>query len=222
MRFSLKPATLVDARTDQFVGETSGLLTMSGSADNFETIEWSTEGDGMFLNTGDDFAPEYIFGNADVIAEQVQIILTATGLEGCAEGTDTVLVNISAPLAAAFTHSNACVGSPVLFTDATVVFEGEIDGYIWDFGNGIIDNQQNPTFVFNEVGSQSVELVVESSLGCTDTTTQLINVVQGPQAAFAVNQFRAPVNFDFLFDDQSNGAEQWNWNFGDGLGITQV
>jgi gliding motility-associated-like protein len=222
VRFTINPAPIVSAGPDQFVCETSGLLTMSGSADNFETIEWSTEGDGMFLNTGDDFAPEYIFGNADVIAEQVQIILTATGLEGCAEGTDTVLVNISAPLAAAFTHSNACVGSPVLFTDATVVFEGEIDGYIWDFGNGIIDNQQNPTFVFNEVGSQSVQLVVESSLGCTDTTTQLINVVQGPQAAFAVNQFRAPVNFDFIFDDQSNGAEQWNWNFGDGLGITQV
>jgi gliding motility-associated-like protein len=222
VRFTINPASIVSAGPDQFVCETSGLLTMSGSADNFETIEWSTEGDGMFLNTGDDFAPEYIFGNADVIAEQVQIILTATGLEGCAEGTDTVLVNISAPLAAAFTHSNACVGSPVLFTDATVVFEGEIDGYIWDFGNGIIDNQQNPTFVFNEVGSQSVQLVAESSLGCTDTTTQLINVVQGPQAAFAVNQFRAPVNFDFLFDDQSNGAEQWNWNFGDGLGITQV
>ena len=222
VRFTINPAPIASAGPDQFVCESSGLLAMSGSAENFVTIEWSTEGDGMFLNTGDDFAPEYIFGNADAIAEQVQIILTATGLEGCAEAADTMLVNINAPLAAAYTHSNACVGSPVQFTDATVVFEGEIDGYVWDFGNGIIDNQQNPTFVFNQAGSQSVQLVVESSLGCTDTTTQLINVAQGPQAAFTVNQFRAPVNFDFIFDDQSIGAEQWNWNFGDGLGITQV
>ncbi|MFT4770063.1 MAG: gliding motility-associated-like protein [Cryomorphaceae bacterium] len=222
VRFTINPAPMASAGPDQFVCESSGLLSMSGSAENFATIEWSTEGDGMFLNTGDDFAPEYIFGNADAIAEQVQIILTATGLEGCAEAADTMLVNINAPLAAAYTHSNACVGSPVQFTDATVIFEGEIDGYVWDFGNGIIDNQQNPTFVFNQAGSQSVQLVVESSLGCTDTTTQLINVAQGPQAAFTVNQFRAPVNFDFIFDDQSIGAEQWNWNFGDGLGITQV
>jgi gliding motility-associated-like protein len=222
VRFTINPAPMASAGPDQFVCESSGLLSMSGSAENFATIEWSTEGDGMFLNTGDDFAPEYIFGNADAIAEQVQIILTATGLEGCAEAADTMLVNINAPLAAAYTHSNACVGSPVQFTDATVIFEGEIDGYVWDFGNGIIDNQQNPTFVFNQAGSQSVQFVVESSLGCTDTTTQLINVAQGPQAAFTVNQFRAPVNFDFIFDDQSIGAEQWNWNFGDGLGITQV
>ncbi len=221
VRFTINPAPVVSAGPDQFVCESSGLLTLSGSAENFETIEWSTEGDGIFLNTGDEFAPEYVFGNADVIAEQVQIILTATGQEGCAEGADTVLVNISAPVSAAFTASNACVGSPVQFTDATEVFEGEIDGYIWNFGNGNVDNQQNPTFVFSEAGSRSVQLVVESSLGCTDTTTQLINVVQGPQAAFAVNQFRAPINFDFIFDDQSTLAEQWAWNFGDGLGFTQ-
>ncbi|MCZ4408792.1 PKD domain-containing protein, partial [Cryomorphaceae bacterium 1068] len=219
--FTINPAPVVSAGPDQFVCETSGLLSMSGSAENFETISWSTEGDGIFLNTGDEFAPEYVFGNADVIAEQVQIILTATGFEGCAEGTDTVLVNISAPLSAAFTASNACVGSPVQFTDATEVFEGEIDGYVWDFGNGNIDNQQNPTFVFNAEGSQTVQLVVESSIGCTDTTTQLINVVQGPQAGFSVNQTRAPINFDFIFDDESTLAEQWNWNFGDGLGVTQ-
>jgi gliding motility-associated-like protein len=221
VQFTINPAPIVSAGPDQFVCETSGLLSMAGSAENFETISWSTEGDGIFLNTDDEFAPEYVFGNADVIAEQVVIILTATGFEGCAEGVDTVLVNINAPLEAAFTASNACVGSPVQFTDATEVFDGEINGYIWDFGNGNIDNQQNPTFVFNEVGSRSVTLVVESSLGCTDTTTQLINVAEGPQASFAVNQFRAPVNFDFIFDDQSSGSEQWAWNFGDGLGFTQ-
>jgi len=222
VQFTINPAPIVSAGTDEFVCESSGLLSLSGSAENFESVEWSTEGDGIFLNTADEFAPEYVFGNADVIAEQVEIILTASALEGCAEAADTVLVNISAPLEAAFTTSNACVGSPVQFSDATEVFEGEIDGYIWDFGNGNIDNQQNPTFIFNEVGTQSVQLVVESSIGCSDTTTQLINVVEGPQAAFEVNQLRAPINFDLIFDDQSNGAEQWAWNFGDGLGFTEV
>jgi gliding motility-associated-like protein len=221
VRFTINPAPEVSAGVDQFVCESAGMLSLSGTAQNFESVEWSTEGDGMFLNTGDDFAPEYIFGNADIQAEQVEIILSATGLEGCAEAADTVLINISAPLAAAFTNSNACVGSPVQFTDATVVFDGEIDGYTWNFGNGNVDNQQNPTFVFNEAGSRSVELVVESSLGCTDTTSQLINVVEGPQAAFEVNQTRAPINFDIIFDDLSTGAEQWQWNFGDGMGFAQ-
>jgi gliding motility-associated-like protein len=211
----------VDAGADQFVCETEGLLLLSGSAENFEDVQWTTEGDGIFLNTGDPLAPEYIFGNADILNEQVEIVLTAVGLDGCASESDTTLITISAPLQAAFSHTNACVGSPVQFTDETEVFDGEIDGYIWNFGNGIIDNQQNPTFVFSEPGTEFVQLVVESSLGCTDTTSQVITVVEGPSAQFEVNQFRAPINFDFIFDDASTGAVQWNWNFGDGLGITQ-
>jgi gliding motility-associated-like protein len=221
VEFTINPAPIVDAGADQFVCETEGLLLLSGSAENFEDVQWTTEGDGIFLNTGDPLAPEYIFGNADILNEQVEIVLTAVGLDGCASESDTTLITISAPLQAAFSHTNACVGSPVQFTDETEVFDGEIDGYIWNFGNGIIDNQQNPTFVFSEPGTEFVQLVVESSLGCTDTTSQVITVVEGPSAQFEVNQFRAPINFDFIFDDASTGAVQWNWNFGDGLGITQ-
>jgi len=221
VRFTINPAPVVSAGTDQYICEADGILNLSGSAENFASIEWNSNGDGSILLTGDEFAPDYILGNTDVIQEQVEIVISAIGLEGCAQMTDTMLINISAPLRADFEASIACVGSPVQFTNRTEVFEGEVDGYTWDFGNGVVDNQQNPTFVFSEAGTQSVQLVVESSLGCSDTIVQAVSITEGPQADFSINQFRAPINFDFIFTENSSDAEQWSWNFGDGLGTSQ-
>lgn len=56
----------------------------------------------------------------------------------------------------------------------------------WDFGDGTISTQQNPTHTYTSYGSFDVRLVVTNAFGCTDTLTRLgyINV-RRPQISFS-------------------------------------
>jgi gliding motility-associated-like protein len=213
---------VVDAGDDDFICRSTGLVPLNGSVSNAESFEWSTLGDGAFLPSEDVLDPEYVVGNLDVINEQVELILTAEGLEGCSSTTDTVTITINNPVIADFSFSPSCVGAATQFTDQSKVLAGSIAAWRWNFGAGNISNQQNPVFAFTSVGTPSVELVVTSSLGCNDTITQFVNVVEGPTAAFLVSDNPAPINFEVDFQDASSDAVDWFWDFGDDFGTANT
>jgi PKD repeat protein len=75
-----------------------------------------------------------------------------------------------APLAVAFTLSA---------TDA----DGTIASYAWDFGDGAVSAEQNPTHVFWTAGNYSVSVVVTDNDGAT--ATGYVNVVISTTGALA-------------------------------------
>ncbi|MCA1763163.1 MAG: gliding motility-associated C-terminal domain-containing protein [Flavobacteriales bacterium] len=218
---TINPAPSVDAGEDDFVCETAGMVELSGEVENAASVEWSTSGDGVFLPSNDVNNPEYIIGNNDGADEGVELILTALPLEACEEVSDTVFIEISNPLDLGFSFDGTCAGVPTQFTDETEVLAGSITGWTWDFGDGNISNQQNPSFVFKEVGSTSIQLAVQNSLGCSDTITQVVTVAEPPVANFEVNTNPAPAEFDIIFDNNSTNASSYEWDFGDGQGTSE-
>lgn len=63
------------------------------------------------------------------------------------------------------------------FTDSSA---GIIDEWMWDFGNGIGSNQQNPQFIFTESGDYEVCLTVTNNAGSNETCeTVTINISVG-------------------------------------------
>ncbi len=205
----------VNAGLDAYVCKTTGVVSLNGNAEHAQSTMWTSLGDGVFLPSGEEIDPDYVIGNVDGSTGQVNLILTATAMPGCESVSDTVTVHISSPLSAAFGYGIACAGSTVQFLDETEVFTGEIASWKWNFGAGNVSNQQNPQFVFNNAGSQSVELVVTSTLGCNDTIVQLVNVAEPPIASFKISDNPAPININVKFTDTSVGASTWKWNFGD-------
>jgi len=218
VEITINPLPTVDAGSDDFVCSSTGSISLNGSVENAESIEWSSEGDGIFLPSDEELDADYIFGNVDVANGTVDLILTAEALAGCEAISDTVTITLNTPLEADFSSTPACVGSPVQFTDQTKILAGSISSWSWNFGNGNTSNQQNPVFAFTEVGTPSVQLVVQSSLGCNDTIVQTVNVEEGPTAAFLISENPAPINFDVQFENASENEVAWNWDFGDGLG----
>lgn len=219
---TINPLPTVDAGEDDFVCSSTGSISLNGSVENAESIEWDSEGDGIFLPSENEIDPDYIFGNVDVANGEVDLVLTANALEGCEAASDTVTITLNTPLEADFNFSPACVGSPVQFTDQTKVLAGSIASWSWNFGNGNTSNQQNPVFAFTEVGTPTVQLVVQSSLGCNDTIAQTINVEEGPTAAFLISDNPAPINFEVDFENASENEVAWNWDFGDGIGESDL
>jgi PKD repeat protein len=120
----------------------------------------------------------------------------------------------------------------VAFTDFSIApSETEIVGWSWDFGDGSVSSEQNPSHTYSDTGSYTVTLTITDSLGnqTSETKENLINVdyVSLPAAEFTAEErvsisggmgsLDGTVEVDIQFIDQSAGEiTNWNWDFGDG------
>ena len=122
------------------------------------------------------------------------------------------------------TQDNFCSNANTNFTDLSTIASGTIEEWIWDFGDGNInDADQNPIHEFNQEGTYSIELVVVSNEGCTDTIQQDINVYPSPLADFSYNTVCSNggiMDFEDLSTITSGSIVDWFWNFGDGTNGT--
>ncbi|MCO6500629.1 MAG: PKD domain-containing protein, partial [Vicingus serpentipes] len=120
-----------------------------------------------------------------------------------------------------FDNNNGCDTLTVNFTDFSSV---DVLQWNWDFGNGNNSVLENPSPQFYPApGNYNVLLNVESSNGCVNSTTQVIDVFQSPVPAFAPTS--VCMNELATFTDLSTSSVgdpilTWNWDLGDGNSST--
>jgi len=114
-------------------------------------------------------------------------------------------------------HWDAMDDLTVLFTDASQA--EEITEWMWDFGNGDMSYEQNPTYVYAEEGVYDVSLTI-SGEDCQDTKIKHVHVFDNnwnPQNCHAMFIPEYVADLTIAFNDMSMGdVESWNWSFGDG------
>ena len=143
------------------------------------------------------------------------VTLVYTTAEGC---TDSVVmvnaVQVGTKPAANFSvnPTNVCAFQNVSFTDNST---GNVDQWLWTFGDGGSSTSQNPTYQYSDTGWFHVQLIVYNNT-CPDTL-RITNAVhiKPPIAAFSV-QNNCDNKYRKTFVDGSVGATTWSWNFGDG------
>jgi gliding motility-associated-like protein len=101
------------------------------------------------------------------------------------------------------------------------VFENTSAGglnFFWDFGDGTTSTVDNPTHLYSSVGSYTVKLYAFDSTSCNkiDSTTFTISVVPIPVAGFTFSPDPPQENTFTQFTNQSLGATNYIWYFGDG------
>lgn len=144
------------------------------------------------------------------------VTLNIVDSNGCMSSVTEDVIVAQNPTAA-FTFSDVCFGAATNFTDQSNGNGGTIDTWSWDFtNNGTVDNTNpNPSNGYPAAGNYTVELLVETTEGCTDSTTLLIDVDAIPVANFSA----APVclGTTTMFYDSSTVANsnivQWSWDF---------
>lgn len=103
-----------------------------------------------------------------------------------------------------------------------VDFENQTIGastYEWDFGDGTYSFDISPTHLYLSPGDYDVRLKAFSSAGCSDSlaTAGLIEVHDSPTADFDFTPDEVDIFDPFVtFTDESEGAQLWYWDFGDG------
>ncbi|HTQ66937.1 MAG TPA: PKD domain-containing protein, partial [Puia sp.] len=196
---SCKPPLTVNFK-DQSVGATS----------------WSWDfGDG---STGSGPTPSHTYTSYG----QFNVTLTVSNGQSCNNSvTKTQFVQVVKP-SVRITNLPAFGCAPVIFSPilADTVVDG-IASYFWDFGNGNTYTVANPPAQTYPAGKYPVKLTIVSTGGCSAFFVDTVKAgTVKPTAAFTAIPNPVCIGSPVSFTDQSTGgADQWQWDFGDGNSI---
>lgn len=166
-------------------------------------------GDG---GTSSNINPQHIYN----IPGTYTITLTATNSYGC---KDTMVKSAYIFIPGTYTRFNistlaACQNENIAFTDSSI---GAIQ-WSWDFGDGSIDSIRYPTHIYPDTGNYTITLITRDSIGCTSSYIYplALRVHPIPTAAASVADSVGCNSFSASFINNSLGAIQYVWSFGDG------
>ncbi len=148
------------------------------------------------------------------------IVRNASGADSI---TKTSYIIVNSPPAVAFSVSDSlgCFPLRVQFTDLTTPGSGTITDWQWDFGDGSLATQQNPSHTYTVSGNFTIILKVKNSSGCEKILAKPnhINVQDGVKAGFSfINNSGCspPAIVNFTNTSTGAGVLSYQWNFGDG------
>jgi gliding motility-associated-like protein len=142
------------------------------------------------------------------------VLLTVTSINGCIDSNLQSVPVYCIPVAN-FTANGVCLNDGTTFNNTTTINNSTIASSNWTFGDATSSTLLSPTHHFPSSGSFSVNLVVQSAQGCSNTITQTVSLVSGPVAIFTVSDATAEINQNIVFQDHSTSTLLWSWNFGD-------
>lgn len=153
--------------------------------------------------------PIHVYNNSG----NFTVSLVAQNKEGC---TNTYKQQISIGSAKAnFTYTGGCINEPVVFTDASSSLP---INEIWNFGDGTTDTGFTVSHTYNGSSDTfSVKLTADFG-GCINTIKKQVITGAKPKASFYIqgNSKTCTYPVTIKFFNQSVGAENYKWLFGDG------
>ena len=156
------------------------------------------------------------------LAGSYTVSLTVTNAFGINTATKTGFINAGGAPAADFsaTPTSVMVPGTVAFTDLST---GNPSSWSWDFGDGAVSSQRNPTHIYTVAGTYTVSLTVRNGYGADKATkAAFINAGAKPVADFTVDSRSGTAPFTVKFTDLSTGnPTTWSWDFGDGTTSTE-
>lgn len=174
-------------------------------------VDWKwLFGDGEISRDKD---PSHIYR----IPGNLPVTLEATDKNGCVGISTKVIDYFPVPELILISPSAAdgCQPLEVFFDNLSFPID-ESYQINWDFGDGGTGTDISPTYIFEDVGTFTVNVDITSPIGCSTDTTfiDLINVDGSPTAAFDFNPkevttFNKVVDFTNLSQD----AAGYTWDF---------
>ena len=144
---------------------------------------------------------------------------------GCEDdASSTITVHPNPVVDFTVNEPSGCVPHCVVLTNGSTIASGS-SNYVWDFGNGETANGVNQAFCYADTGTYTVTLTATSNQNCvtTEQKTDYISAYPNPIARFSVEPQSASVlSPKFQFTDNSTGATEWYWSFGDGTTVQHL
>ena len=115
----------------------------------------------------------YAWTMPTISSTAVQVSVTVTDLAGNATSANSgvfSIVDAPSSIQAGFSANatKVAIDIPVTFSDQST---GDVESWLWVFGDGSISTEQNPTYIYQSPGDYTVSLTVSGG-GMSDTLTQ--------------------------------------------------
>ena len=171
-------------------------------------------GDGNFTHTTSThpFTHTYDWTGQDMHSKTYTIALRATN--GQCSGIFMQRVTITSPVPDARFDAvwSGCVPFTVQFNNRST----HSNRYWWDFGNGSVSNEPNPTHIFHDPGIYNVRLIAVGD-GGSDTVYHRIAAIANPVADFELASILVKIPDEPLrLINNSQLGDFYLWDFGDG------
>ena len=190
--------------------------TSDGLGTNIMTTQWDYDGNTIVDDLGTSVNHSY---GSYGFYNPVMIITT----EFNCKDTATHQVEVFEIPVPNFTWVNACEHDAVNFTNTSFVNTGNITNFDWDFANGNISIQEDPSEIYVAEGIYNVSLTITSNNGCPAIINHNIEVYPTPSAYFIVpdvcdgtvstfNELSTVSNAN-----TNNNIISWNWTLNPGV-----
>ncbi len=159
--------------------------------------------------------PNYTYNNSGVFSVTLSIIDSNNCQSIIYEDS---IINVEESIIAYF-DSDLIFSCDTIETVNFTNLSTNATNYAWDFGDGTTSLIENPSHVFNS-GIYTVSLYASSNNNnCIDTLvlTDLITIGLSPIPSFNANITSGCEDLFVEFIDNSSGATDWFWDFGDGI-----
>jgi len=180
-------------------------------------------GNSIGLTAGAADVSDYLWQTGEItpnidVTTSGQYYVDVINTNGCA-ASDSVVITIigSAPIVDAGLSSEYCINESVVFQDLSSTTDGStIQNWEWDFGDGSFYLSENGEHTFTTPGSYTVQLTIETSSGCSNSSSNQITIQDKPDVdyIFAGQCVGSPVSFN----GQQNSPliiNEWFWDFDD-------
>lgn len=180
-------------------------VTFSNGSANTVFLQWNF-GDG---NTSNLVNPTHVYNNTGVYVARLKV----RNAQGCEDSIDRTIQVHPSPTAD-FTQTSTYCNAPVV-VDFTNNSTGAT-GFTWNFGNGVTSSLNNPSVQFNNFGTFTTVLTASNQFGCIDTASRTFEIYRIPTPNFTLDTNRGCPPLTVNFNDNSQLANKYEWDFGDG------
>lgn len=121
-----------------------------------------------------------------------------------------------------FTSIEGCLPLEVTFTNETLYADSST--FFWDFGDGTTSTELNPVHVYDQSGVYTISLQASNELDVVmeRRVDIVVDLNQGPMSDFRIRLAQAYLpGQEITFFNQSQRAEFYYWDFGDGTTSTE-
>lgn len=184
-------------------------IVFEPNAINAQSYTWNF---GPGLGTTGSFTSMFVF--PDTGTYQVQLIINRG--QRC---TDTIVKPvrlIDGISRTDFTTRDVCVNVQQTFTNQSVAVKNDFKSYLWDFGDGTASTLRSPQKTYNQPGTYTVKLIVETNLGCRDSLSKTVVIYPAPVMNFVNDD--ACLNAAKVFSNTSSVSsgtiDTYLWTFG--------
>jgi len=228
-----------------FTGSTGGLTNLQQfcfsiipglSANDFSVCEGETIDftDNSYSALGDVIGWSWDFGDGQLSTDQAPgqveftdagsywVTQTITDIQGC-EASDSLEIVVNPNPVADFTATEICEGEE---TDFQSTSTGSVSDWNWNFGDSSTETGSSTSNSYATAGSYDVQLTVETTDGCADTTTATVSVFSNPTASAtsSIAGFEGTFTADLEVDEEAEwtisgisnpGVNPFNYTFPD-------